>query len=113
MKRCEAEFVRSRWCSLIWSMYVVTIRGAIAFQRLFTFSNETGLRLCGIVELPTCSAANAYRQALRERQETEARTLASTTGWRVSDVRRKAGLGSKPAQVTAVEKPWWQRMWSW
>ena len=35
------------------------------------------------------------------------------TGWDVADVRRKAGLGSKPAQVTAAEKPWWQRLWSW
>ena len=61
----------------------------------------------------TCSAGDAYRLALRGRQEREAQTLSSMTGWDVSDVRRKAGLGSKPAQVTAVEKPWWQRMWSW
>jgi hypothetical protein len=61
----------------------------------------------------TCSAVNAYRTALRARQETEARTLASMTGWNVGDIRRKAGLGSKPAQVTAEEKPWWQRMWIW
>jgi hypothetical protein len=61
----------------------------------------------------TCSAGDAYRLALRGRQEREAQTLASMTGWNVADVRRKAGLGSKPAQVTAVEKPWWQRMWSW
>jgi hypothetical protein len=59
MKRCEAEFVRSRWCSLIWSVYVVAIRGAIAFPSLFTFSNDTGLRSCGIVELPTCSVGHA------------------------------------------------------
>ena len=45
------------------------------------------------------------------RQEREAQTLASMTGWSVGDIRRKAGLLSKPAQVTAVEKPWWQ--WSW
>src|SRR5437879_8090213 len=36
-------------------MYVVSIRGAIAFQIDFTFSKETGLRLCGIVDDPTCS----------------------------------------------------------
>ena len=39
-------------------MYVVSIRGAIAFQMDLTFSNETGLRLCGMVDDPTCSAAN-------------------------------------------------------
>ncbi|MET0552162.1 MAG: DUF2330 domain-containing protein [Vicinamibacteria bacterium] len=61
----------------------------------------------------TCSAADAYRLALRGRQEREAQTLASMTGWDVADVRRKAGLLSKPAQVTAEQKPWWQRMWSW
>jgi hypothetical protein len=61
----------------------------------------------------TCSAGDAYRLALRGRQEREAQTLASMTGWNVADVRRKAGLGSKPAQVTAVEKPWWRRFWNW
>jgi hypothetical protein len=30
----------------------------MAFQIDFTFSNDTGLRLCGIVDEPTCSAAN-------------------------------------------------------
>jgi hypothetical protein len=61
----------------------------------------------------TCSAATAYRKALRDRQEQEAQTLVSMTGWDVEAVRRKAGIVAKPAQVTAVEKPWWQRMWSW
>lgn len=63
--------------------------------------------------MASCSAANAYRTALRERQEREAQTLASMTGWDVSDIRRKAGLYDRPAQVTAEEKPWWRRMWSW
>src|SRR5437868_10841449 len=31
---------RSRWCSLIWSMYVVSTRGAMAFQIDFTFSRS-------------------------------------------------------------------------
>lgn len=62
----------------------------------------------------TCSTANAYRTALRARQETEAQTLASMTGWNVGDIRRKAGLlDPRPAQVTAEEQPWWRRMWSW
>src|SRR6266545_4046111 len=34
------------------------MRGAIAFQIDFTFSNDTGFRLWGIVDDPTCSAAN-------------------------------------------------------
>jgi hypothetical protein len=61
----------------------------------------------------TCPAADAYRLALRGRQEREAQTLAAMTGWDVADVRRKAGLLDRPAQVTAAEKPWWRRMWSW
>jgi hypothetical protein len=61
----------------------------------------------------TCSAANAYRTALRERQEQEAQTLASMTGWEVEGIRRKAGLFDRPAQVTAEAKPWWRRWWSW
>lgn len=61
----------------------------------------------------TCSAASAYQKALRARQEQEAQTLASMTGWNVSDIRRKAGLGPKPAQVTAAEKPWLQGIWNW
>jgi hypothetical protein len=61
----------------------------------------------------TCSAADSYRLALRGRQEREAQTLAAMTGWDLSDIRRKAGLGASPVQVTAEEKPWWRRMWSW
>ncbi len=62
----------------------------------------------------TCPAADAYRLALRGRQEREAQTLASMTGWDVGEIRRKAGLlDAKPAQVTAEEKPWWRRIWLW
>lgn len=60
-----------------------------------------------------CSEANAYRRRLRERQEREAETLASMTGWELEGIRRRAGLYDRPAQVTAEETPWWQRLWRW
>ena len=37
----------------------------------------------------TCPAATQYRQQLPQRRETEARTLASLTGWRIEDIRRQ------------------------
>jgi hypothetical protein len=40
----------------------------------------------------SCSLADAYRAALPARLEAEAKTLAGLTGWKLQDVRRKAGL---------------------
>ena len=40
----------------------------------------------------TCPQAEVYRRELRERQEREAQTLATLTGWRLEDIRRRAGL---------------------
>jgi hypothetical protein len=58
----------------------------------------------------TCPAAEAYRQQLRDRQEREAQTLASLTGWDVDAIRRKIGLG--PDGPIAGPTPWWQRIWN-
>ena len=54
-KRLDAELVRSRWCSEIWSMKNVATRGENAFQRLFTCSEFQGFLFCGIVEEPIYS----------------------------------------------------------
>ena len=59
--RDEAEFVRSRWWSEIWSMKKVITRGENAFHRLFTCSEFHGLRFCGMVEEPTCVEVNSSR----------------------------------------------------
>jgi hypothetical protein len=40
----------------------------------------------------SCAAADEYRAALPARLEAEAKTLAGLTGWKLQDVRRKAGL---------------------
>lgn len=55
-----------------------------------------------------CSAAAAYRQQLRERYEREAQTLASLTGWNISEIRKTMNMPSLPA---AGEKKWYQRLW--
>jgi hypothetical protein len=43
----------------------------------------------------TCAAVSEYRRQLAERQEKEAQTLASLTGWDVNEIRRKAGAGAQ------------------
>ncbi len=61
----------------------------------------------------TCSQADAYRRTLPERFDKEAQTLASLTGWDISDIRRWSGV-PEPAEPgepqTAV--PWWKRLWN-
>src|SRR3989454_4296937 len=56
----------------------------------------------------SCGAESAYRRSVRERQEQEAVALASATGWNVSDIRRRMGMGVDPPLKPAV---WWQRIW--
>jgi hypothetical protein len=75
-----------------------------------------------------CEAAERYEVELRQRQEREARTLASLTGWRIEDIRANA-----PARPVAIRQPepadprnsgrptvdpapvppvpWWWRLW--
>ena len=52
-----------------------------------------------------CDAAQQYRRNLRDRQEQEARNLASLTGWNINDVRRKMNLASTSAPR---DKKWWE-----
>ena len=55
----------------------------------------------------TCGSADGYRQQVSERQEREAQTLASLTGWDVSGIRTKMNLGGEsPAQGS-----WWDTLW--
>ncbi|MBS0170316.1 MAG: DUF2330 domain-containing protein [Nitrospira sp.] len=56
-----------------------------------------------------CAAATTYRQQLRERYEREAHTLASLTGWNISEIRNSMKLASLPADT---EKKWYQRLWN-
>jgi len=55
-----------------------------------------------------CDAAREYRRQLRERQEHEAQTLASLTGWSIDRIRQGIELPPEPAG----EVPWWKKLWS-
>jgi hypothetical protein len=59
----------------------------------------------------SCSEAAAYKRNLRARQEQEARTLASLTGWDLRDIRRKMDLGGEDGAPPVSEPKWWQRIW--
>jgi hypothetical protein len=58
----------------------------------------------------TCEAAVQYRRALPERHEREVQTLASLTGWDVSDIRKQTGPAPGPVPADVPLK-WWQRIW--
>jgi hypothetical protein len=55
----------------------------------------------------SCDAAVAYRRSLHERQEREAETLASLTGWDIGSIRKEMHLAAAPVP----EKHWWERIW--
>jgi len=58
-----------------------------------------------------CQEAVAYRSTLAARYESEAQSLATLTGWRIGDIRRK--MGAVPvAAATPEEKSWWERIWA-
>ena len=57
----------------------------------------------------SCGAAAAYRGSLRQRQEQEAGRLASLTGWSVSDIRTRMGLGEETGPRR--QPAWWERLW--
>jgi hypothetical protein len=56
-------------------------------------------------EANSCPGAEQYRKELARRQETEAQTLATLTGWRVEDIRRSMGVSALD------ERKWWQKLW--
>jgi hypothetical protein len=58
----------------------------------------------------SCPAAAVYRRDLRQRQEKDARTLASLTGWDVGRIRGKMNL-TAAAAGPADETPWWRALW--
>jgi len=55
-----------------------------------------------------CSAAENYRKSVRARQEQEAKTLASLTGWDVQAIRQRMKLDSDAAPG---DKKWFQKIW--
>jgi hypothetical protein len=52
-----------------------------------------------------CPAAAQYRESVRKRQQLEAATLASLTGWEIGTIRNRMGLAAPN------ESKWWARLW--
>ena len=64
----------------------------------------------------SCQAGQNYLKQLYKRQEKEAATLASLTGWSMAEIRRKSGLGARGPQGSIKlppkkKAPWWKRLW--
>jgi hypothetical protein len=60
---------------------------------------------------PSACNTDSYTAALRERQEMEARTLASLTGWDIEKVRARipfAAAGTDAGDTV----PWWKSLWN-
>ena len=57
-------------------------------------------------EQKQCAQAEQYYSSVRNRQETEAQTLANLTGWDINEIRRKIGF-EKPY----IRKSWWKNLW--
>jgi hypothetical protein len=55
----------------------------------------------------SCEAASRYRAELPRRQEREAQSLATLTGWDINDIRRSMKIAPPPPEPVA----WWQRIW--
>ena len=48
-----------------------------------------------------------YRASVLDRQEREAQTLATLTGWDIDEVRAQISF----VEVTEDDQPWWKRLW--
>ncbi|HYH45901.1 MAG TPA: DUF2330 domain-containing protein [Thermoanaerobaculia bacterium] len=60
----------------------------------------------------SCEEARTYRRELPKRQEQEAQTLASLTGWDIADIRRRMNLkASSQVPPKDEEEPWWKKIW--
>jgi hypothetical protein len=53
----------------------------------------------------SCDAADDYLEAVKNRQEEQAQTLARLTGWNITEIRNKINF------VEVEEQPWWRRLW--
>lgn len=58
----------------------------------------------------SCDAGKNYQQAVQNRQETEAQTLANLTGWDLNEIRRKINFMNVDDQNS--DHPWWRELWN-
>jgi len=54
----------------------------------------------------TCDTGKEYQQSVRDRQEREAKSLASLTGWKIQDIRERIKF------VKAEPIQWWDNLWN-
>jgi len=59
----------------------------------------------------SCAEAAVYRTTVRDRREQEVVRLASLTGWSLSEIPKKAGLGDN-LQPQPAAASWWERLWA-
>ena len=55
-----------------------------------------------------CAAAAAYREQLDGRHEQQAQTLATLTGWNITEIRKAMNLAARPVQD---QRTWYERLW--
>ena len=48
---------------------------------------------------------------MRQRQESEAQTLASLTGWEIGTIRGRLDL-PRAAPAGGKDEPWWKKIWN-
>ncbi len=58
----------------------------------------------------SCDAGKNYQQAVKNRQETEAQTLANLTGWDLNAIRRKIDFINVDSNNS--NQPWWRNLWN-
>jgi hypothetical protein len=59
-----------------------------------------------------CEEARTYRRELVKRQDQQAQTLASLTGWDVNRIRGKMSLKAGSAGTAGDDEPWWKKIWN-
>ncbi len=58
----------------------------------------------------SCDAGKNYQQSVKNRQETEAQTLANLTGWDLNEIRRKIDFIT--VDYNNSDEPWWRNLWN-
>lgn len=61
---------------------------------------------------PTQCDASEYRTTVRERQEREAQTLATLTGWSLENIRDRITFLTAAVDGDDDQEPWWKRLWN-
>ena len=59
-----------------------------------------------------CEEARTYRRELVKRQDQQAQTLASLTGWDVNKIRGKMNLKASSSGPAGDDEPWWKKIWN-